>query len=60
MRRVHSSPEVMLSVANLVDVRKNEADDGTYSTGSGFGSGFCGGDGLFWSRNLGPESHSEA
>ena len=46
-RRVHSSPEVIHSVANLVDVRKKEADGGTYCTGSGVGAAFCGGDGLF-------------
>ena len=60
MRRVHSSPEAIFSVANLVDVLKKEADDGTYFTGSGVGRGFCGGDGSAWSKNLGPDSHSDA
>ena len=60
MRRVHSSPEVIASEANLVEVRKKEADVGTYSRGSGVDEGFCGGDGLSCKRNFGPESHSEA
>ena len=60
IRRVHSSPEVIVSVANLVEVRKNEADVGTYFEGSGADEDFCGGDGLFCSKNFGPESHSEA